>query len=100
MTRGQQDRMLEGSDPSSGFRTDVTPVVGTATTQIGGNGPIPPMPGHIPPTSSPAMLDSVLQPGVRFGPFRLIRRLGAAPREMCGKRGGTSRTPTLLPSKS
>ncbi len=76
MTRGQQDRMLEGSDPSSGFRTDVTCVVGTATTQIGGNSPVPPMPGHIPPTSSPAMLDSVLQPGVRFGPFRLIRRLG------------------------
>ncbi len=61
--------------------------------------PVQPIPGSDLPSSAAAVLESVLQPGIRFGPFRLIRRLGAGPREMSGRRGGSSRTSTSLLSR-
>ena len=76
MLRDRQNRLLKGSDPSSWFSTDVTFVVGTATTQISAKSPVEPIPGSDPPSSAAPVLESVLRPGIRFGPFLLIRRLG------------------------
>src|SRR5208337_5578803 len=72
MPRGQQNRLLKEANPSSWFSTDVTFVVGTAATQVSAKSPVQPNQGSN--LHSPA--ESVLQPGIRFGPFRLIRRLG------------------------
>ncbi len=76
MPRGQQNRLLKESDASCWFSTDVTFVVGTAATQVSAKSPVQPIPGSDIPSSAAAVLESVLQPGIRFGPFRLIRRLG------------------------
>ena len=94
----QHNPPLKKPDPSSTFSTDVTFVVGTAATRISTR-PVQPIPGSDLPSSAAAVLESVFQPGIRFGPFRLIRRLGAGPREMSGRRGGSSRTSTSLLSR-
>jgi eukaryotic-like serine/threonine-protein kinase len=76
MPRGQQNRLLKEPDPSASFSTDVTCMVGTVTTQVSAKSPLQPLPGSDLPMSGAVVLESVLQPGIRFGPFRLIRRLG------------------------
>ena len=96
---GQHNPPLIEPDPSSRFSTDVTFVLGAAATHISAQRPVQPIPGSDLPSSAAAVLESVLQPGIRFGPFRLISRLGAGPREMSGRRGDTSRTSTSLLSR-
>src|SRR5271157_2974243 len=73
---GQHNPPLIEPDPSSRFSTDVTFVLGAAATHISAQSPVQPIPGSDLPSSAAAVLESVLQPGIRFGPFRLIRRLG------------------------
>ena len=72
----QQNRLLREAEPSSWFCTDVTCVVGTAATQISGKSPVQPISGNDLSMSVAPVMESVLQPGIRFGSFRLIRRLG------------------------
>lgn len=76
MPRGQLNRLRKESNSSSRFSTDVTFVVGTAATHISAKSPIQPIQVSDLPSSAAAVLESKLQPGIRFGPFRLIRRLG------------------------
>jgi serine/threonine-protein kinase len=76
MSRGHQNRRPRVAEPSSWFNTAVTFVVGPAATKISTKSPDQPNRGSNLPSSATAELDSVLQPGVRFGPFRLIKRLG------------------------
>ncbi|HMF37418.1 MAG TPA: serine/threonine-protein kinase [Isosphaeraceae bacterium] len=76
MPHSQQNRLLKEADPSSWFSTDVTFVVGSATTQISAKSPVQPNQGNDLPSSAAAVLNSALRPGIRFGPFRLIKRLG------------------------
>jgi eukaryotic-like serine/threonine-protein kinase len=76
MPRGQLNRLLKESDPSSWFSTDVTFVVGPSTTHISAKSPGQPNQGGDLHSKAAAVLESVLHPGIRFGPFRLIRRLG------------------------
>lgn len=73
---GQHNPPLIEPDPSSRFSTDVTFVLGAAATHISAQSPVQPIPGSDLPSSAAAVLESVLQPGIRFGPFRLISRLG------------------------
>ena len=76
MPRGQQNRLPKEANPSSWFSTDVTFVVGTAATQVSAKSPVQPNQGSDLHSPAEVVLESVLQPGIRFGPFRLIRRLG------------------------
>jgi serine/threonine protein kinase len=74
--RSQQAPRIDEYEPLSRFSTDVTFVVGTAATQISAKSPVQPMNDGDPPSPAAAVLAAVLRPGIRFGPFRLIRRLG------------------------
>jgi eukaryotic-like serine/threonine-protein kinase len=74
--RSQQAPRIDEYEPPSRFSTDVTFVVGTAATQISAKSPVQPMNDGDPPSPASAMLEAALRPGIRFGPFRLIRRLG------------------------
>jgi len=76
MPRGQQNRLSKAADPSSSFSTAVTFVVGPASTRLSTKGPNQPNQDSDPPSPASAELESMLQPGTHFGPFRLIRRLG------------------------
>jgi len=76
MPRGQQNRLLKEADPSSWFSTAATFVVGPAATKVSTKSPEQPNRSSDLPSPAPAEQESVLQPGIRFGPFRLIRRLG------------------------
>ncbi len=76
MPRGQQNRLSREADPSSSFSTAVTFVVGPASTKLSTQSPNQPNQDSDPPSPASAELESMLQPGTHFGPFRLIRRLG------------------------
>jgi serine/threonine-protein kinase len=67
---------------STPFRTAVTRVAGSATTRLSfavgqpKADSSPPVAGHAASSFAGLRPESLLQPGTRFGPFRLIRRLG------------------------
>jgi eukaryotic-like serine/threonine-protein kinase len=74
--RGQPAPRIDEYEPPSRFSTDVTLVAGTAATEISARSPVQPMNDGDPPLPAAAALEAALRPGIRFGPFRLIRRLG------------------------
>ena len=61
----------------SGLGSNVTYVLGTAATQISTKSPQSPLSEVIEKNLAPSSLrDCLLRPGMDFGPFRLLRRLG------------------------
>ena len=75
--RGHQNSPEQESDQSSWACTDVTYFVDTTTTRFSPRNPDLAFPSSDVPLPPGAVLESALQPGARFGPFRLIRRLGS-----------------------
>lgn len=81
MRRGSE--LVLGSSvftPLSGSYCELTFVVGTAATRLSDRSKSRASPAsrvsEVPSSAAP-LADSILEPGMRFGPYRLIRRLGS-----------------------
>src|SRR3954463_12092683 len=75
---------VDDASGSSGFGSNITYLVGSVATRVGirpptdvsPTGMVDRSPGAGPPVEYQAVAESTLKPGMRLGPFRLLRLLG------------------------